>query len=110
MESDLNCPNHPHCKTLLTCSLCEKGFCEECLQEADGLIFCSPHFKMFKEGKWVIANRVSCSNDENSKALLLFRKKNGNVYEGRWKKGKCTEDDIVRLEDDYGRGRISVLG
>ena len=75
MESDLNCPNHPHCKTLLTCSLCEKGFCEECLQEADGLIFCSPHFKMFKEGKWVIANRVSCSNDENSKALLLFRKK-----------------------------------
>ncbi len=25
-------------------------------------------------------------------------------------KGKCTEDDIVRLEDDYGRGRISVLG
>ena len=75
MEKNLTCPNHPKNSNLLTCSLCECEFCEECLQEIDSLICCSPHYKQYIKEKWVPAKKIICSNDENSESLILLQKK-----------------------------------
>ena len=75
MKNTQTCPNHPLSQALLTCSLCEDKFCNDCLQEIDSLIFCIKHVKLFKEGEWVVVKKIHCSNDENSEGLILFKKK-----------------------------------
>ena len=75
MKINKNCPNHPDNDNLITCSLCEVEFCEDCLYEVDGLICCKPHYKQYLEGQWVPIKKVFCSNDENSEGLILMDKK-----------------------------------
>ena len=75
MEKARNCPNHSNRKVLLTCSLCEVEFCEDCLYEVDSLVCCYPHYKQYIEEQWVPAKKIFCSNDENSEGLTLLTKK-----------------------------------
>ena len=75
MKINKNCPNHPDHDILMTCSLCEVEFCEDCLYEVDGLICCNPHYKQYLEGQWVPIKKVFCSNDENSEGIILMNKK-----------------------------------
>ena len=75
MEKALNCPNHPNNTNLLTCSLCERGFCEDCLQEIDSLICCPNHYKQYIRETWVPAKKILCSNDENSEGIILLKRK-----------------------------------
>lgn len=75
MEKPQCCPNHPDGKLLLTCSLCESLFCENCLHEIDSLVCCSTHYKQYIKEKWVPVKKVFCSNDENSEGINLLKKK-----------------------------------
>lgn len=80
-ENLVFCQNHEKEVGRGSCSICEKSFCESCLNEWEGLNFCSEHLKLFSENKWVeITNiKTTPNNPEAAMYVYEFKKEQWNL-------------------------------
>lgn len=74
IEDDLIfCQNHEKELSKGSCSICDKSFCESCLQEWDGLNFCSEHLKLFSENKWVGITNIKTTPNNPEAAMYIYQ-------------------------------------
>lgn len=68
------CINHSNLRAEGQCLMCGKTFCDDCLQETDGLVFCKEHFSYFVSSHWLVAKKVVSTSETPEAALDLYHK------------------------------------
>jgi|GEM_PF-708079 len=69
------CLNHKDTMAAGMCAICTELFCETCLREHETLAFCTEHYALFLNHKWVEVETVITTPQDPESALHLHRHK-----------------------------------
>ncbi len=77
------CENHSNEASKGSCAICEKGFCETCLRDWEGVNFCPEHLKLVSENKWVGITNIRTTPSDPEAAMYIY-----NFKKEQWKTEK----------------------
>lgn len=66
------CENHSNEPSKGSCAMCEKGYCETCLREWEGINFCPEHLKLVSENKWVGITNIKTTPSDPEAAMYIY--------------------------------------
>ena len=69
------CANHSDIMAQGTCAICGDLFCETCLKSYEMLHFCSEHYPLFINNKWVEVETIKTSPSDPESGVALYSHK-----------------------------------
>jgi hypothetical protein len=67
------CENHSNEPSKGSCAICEKGFCETCLRDWEGVNFCPVHLQLVSENKWIGITNIKTTPSDPEAAMYIYR-------------------------------------
>lgn len=77
------CENHSNEASKGSCAICEKGYCETCLRDWEGVNFCPEHLQLVSENKWVGITNIKTTPSDPEAAMYIY-----NFKKEQWKSNK----------------------
>lgn len=89
------------------CSICNEYFCEGCLKDNDGQIFCTEHYQLYKSNKWIIAKTIKTNAETPEAGIVLY-----NIKKSTWENDKIPSyiitDYKINTDSDLIESYVSL--
>lgn len=72
---DLFCPNHPEEPGEVTCGICDKLFCKNCIKPFKSLHFCREHLPLVMNHQWEEVMTVKTSTQDPEHGVRIYETK-----------------------------------
>ncbi|MFT6068793.1 MAG: hypothetical protein ACJAT2_002432 [Bacteriovoracaceae bacterium] len=90
------CENHSNEASKGSCAICEKGFCEACLRDWEGVNFCPEHLKLVSENKWVGITNIKTTPSDPEAAMYIY-----NFKKEQWKTNKTPSYIVTHYKINF---------
>tara|TARA_R110002072_G_scaffold64203_3_gene159436 strand:+ start:50077 stop:50655 length:579 start_codon:yes stop_codon:yes gene_type:complete len=107
-ESEYYCQNHPQDHAVGTCAICTGNFCDECLKEHDGLVFCQHHFREYLEHEWVEVETIKTTPDTPETALHIYEFKKV-IWDDEGHSAIVSTHYKINIENDFIESYVKLL-
>ena len=71
-RADLFCPNHPEEPGEITCGICDKLFCPNCIKPFKSLHFCREHLPLVMNSEWEEVMTVKTSTQDPEHGVRVY--------------------------------------
>ncbi len=71
-----NCSKHIFTKACGSCSICEKLYCDKCLEDHLTYLGCKTHINIIKNGEWILYKSAKSNPTQPEDGLILYNLKN----------------------------------
>lgn len=90
------CENHSNEASKGSCAICEKGFCDTCLRDFEGINFCPEHLKLVSENKWVGITNIKTTPNDPEAAMYVY-----NFKKEQWKTNKTPSYIVTHYKINF---------